>query len=46
MEECMVERISISTAEAAILTEGALDNDGFNRHPVVHTWSYKLGRAA
>ena len=25
----MVERISISTAEAAILTDGALDNDGF-----------------
>ena len=25
----MVERISISTAEAAILTEGARDNDGF-----------------
>ena len=25
----MVERISISAAEAAILTEGALDNDGF-----------------
>ncbi len=36
----MVERISISTAEAAILTEGALDNDGFAhlRRPYNGVW--------
>ena len=36
----MVERISISAAEAAILTEGALDNDGFAhlRQPYNGVW--------
>ena len=36
----MVERISISAAEAAILTEGALDNDGFAhlRRPYNGVW--------
>jgi hypothetical protein len=34
----MVERISISTAEAAILTEGALDNDGFAHRPYNGVW--------
>jgi hypothetical protein len=36
----MVERISMSTAEAAILTEGALDNDGFAhlRRPYNCVW--------
>jgi hypothetical protein len=34
----MVERITISTAEAAILTEGALDNDGFAHRPYNGVW--------